>query len=103
MSDISDNELHSLMTNVYKPPKNFDIPENERSFRFAWFQEFQWVCYSRWEDGAYCLPCVLFGYKVVGSSSLENLYMNMANGSKNVQKTSECSSGDTQKESNTTY
>ena len=26
------------------------------------------------EDSAYCLPCVLFGHKVVGNSSLENLY-----------------------------
>ena len=31
-------------------------------------------CYSRWEDGACCLPCVLFGHKVAGSSSLENTY-----------------------------
>ena len=42
--------------------------------RFVWFEEFPWVCYSRWEDGAYCLLCVLFRHKVVGSSSLENLY-----------------------------
>ena len=65
MSDISDAELYSLMTNVYKPPKNFDFSETERSFRFVWFKEFTWVCHSRWEDGAYCFPCVLFGHKVV--------------------------------------
>ena len=41
---------------------------------FVWFEEFPWVCYSWWEDGAYCLPCVLLGNKVVRSSSLENLY-----------------------------
>ena len=74
MSEISDAELYYLITNVYKPPKNFDFPETERSFRFVWFEEFTWVCYSRWEDGAYCLLCVLFGHKVAGSSSLENLY-----------------------------
>ena len=27
MSDISDAELYSLITNVYKPPKNFDFRE----------------------------------------------------------------------------
>ena len=43
LSDISDNELYSLITNVYKPPKHFDFPETERSFRF---EEFPWVCYS---------------------------------------------------------
>ena len=74
MSDMSDAEFYSLITNVYKPPKNFDFPETEWSFRFVWFEEFTWVCYSRWEDGAYCLLCVLFGHKVAESSSLENLY-----------------------------
>ena len=64
MSDISDAELYSLITSVYKPPKNFDFPETEQSFRFVWFEEFTWVCYSQWEDGAYCLPCVLFGIKL---------------------------------------
>ena len=74
MSDIGDVELYSLITNVYKPPKNFDFSKTERSFMFVWFEEFPWVCYSWWEDGAYCLPCILFGHKVVGSSSLEILY-----------------------------
>ena len=74
MPDISDAELYSLITNVHKPPKNFDLPEIEQSFRFVWFEEFTWVCYSQWEDGAYCLPCVLFGDKIVGTSSLESLY-----------------------------
>ena len=73
MSDIKDAG-YSLITNVYKSPKNFDFPETELSFRFVWFEEFQWVCCFWWEDGAYCLPFVLFGHKVVGSSSLENLY-----------------------------
>ena len=47
MSDISDAELYSLITNVYKPPKNFDFPETEQSFRF--------VCLPI----AYCLCLVL--------------------------------------------
>ena len=74
LSDISDTELCYLITIVYRPPKNFEFPETERSFRLVWFEEFPWVCHSRWEDGVYCLPCVLFDHKVVGSSSLENLY-----------------------------
>ena len=74
MSDISDAELYSLITNVYKPPKNLHFPETEWSFRIARLEELPWLYYSWWEDGAYCLPGVLFGHKVVGSSSLENLY-----------------------------
>ena len=32
------------------------------------------MCYSRWEDGAYCLPCVLFGDKYPSSSKLQNFF-----------------------------
>ena len=46
MSDATDPKLYSFMTNVCKPPKNFDFPETEQSFRFVWFEEFPWVCYS---------------------------------------------------------
>ena len=49
MSDTTDSELCCLITSVCKPPKNFDFPETEQPFRFAWFEEFPWV-YSRWED-----------------------------------------------------
>ena len=41
LSDIGDTESHSLITNVYKPQKKFDFPEDEGSFRFQillnWF------------------------------------------------------------------
>ena len=49
-----------------------------------------WVCYSRWEDRAYCLPCVLFGHKIVGKS-LQKTTSNVANSNKNIQKTSKFS------------
>ena len=106
MSDIKDAG-YSLITNVYKSPKNFDFPETELSFRFVWFEEFQWVCCFWWEDGAYCLPFILFGHKVVGSSSLENLYrkpyQKWPTTVKTFKKTSKCSNEDTQTESNITY
>ena len=34
--------------------------QTEQSVRFVQFEEFPWViCYSHWEDEAYCLPCVI--------------------------------------------
>ena len=42
MSDTTDPELSSLITNVWKPPKNFDFPESEQLYRFVWFEEFPW-------------------------------------------------------------
>ena len=69
MSNTIDPELCFLITSVCKAPKNIDFPEIGQPFRFVWFEECPWVCYSRWEDKTYCLPCVLFGYK-----TWENLY-----------------------------
>ena len=60
MSDTTEHELRSLITNMSKSPKSFDISEIEQPFRFAWFEEFPWLCYYWWEDRAYCLSCVLF-------------------------------------------
>ena len=68
MSDTTDPELCFLITNVCEPSKNFDFPETEQFFRFAWFKKFRWVCYSRWDDRTCCLPCVLFGHKNLGKS-----------------------------------
>ena len=38
MSDTTDPELRSLITNVCKPPQNFDFPGAEQPFRFVWFE-----------------------------------------------------------------
>ena len=47
LSDTSDTEFYPLLTNMYKPPKNFDFLEIEQSFRFVRFEEFPSVCYSQ--------------------------------------------------------
>ena len=73
-SDLKDPQLYFLIKNIYKPHKTFDFPETDRHFRFVWFQEFPWLCYSRWEDGAHCLYCVLFGHKSTSYSRMNNFY-----------------------------
>ena len=98
MSNKTDPELCFLITNVCKPPQNLDFPETGQPFIFVWFEEFQCVCYSCWEDRTYRLPCVLLGYKNVGKS-LQKTISNMEN-SKSIQKTSKCSNKNTQKETN---
>ena len=62
MSDKTDPALCSLITKLCKPPQNFDFPENKNRFRFIWFEEFPWVCYSWWEIQTYSLHCALFGH-----------------------------------------
>ena len=55
-------QIQNLIRNVFKPDKSYYFPKtNGRSFRYIWLEEFSWLCYSPTEDGAYCLPCALFG------------------------------------------
>ena len=42
---------------------SFPVTELLQFFR----QTFPWLCYSLWEDGAFCLQCVLFGAYLVKS------------------------------------
>ena len=86
MSETTDPELCSLITNVSNPPKNFDFPEAEQLFRFTWFEKFPWVYHSWWEDRTFSLPCVLFGRKYVGKS-LQKTISKLTNSIKNIQKT----------------
>ena len=61
MPDLSDSEIYSLLTIVYKPSKNLDFPETKHSLKFVWFKdEFPCFRYSWWEDVAYCLSYVSF-------------------------------------------
>ena len=71
------------MTNICKPPKNFDFPDTEQPFVFVWSEEFQCVCYSQWEDRA----SVLFDHKNVGSSKLQNVYITQYRTLPRAQKT----------------
>ena len=82
-----------------KPPKEFDLPEAEQTFRFVWFEEFPCACYFWWEDRNYFLPYVLFGHKNVGKS-LQKSILELANSSKNIQKRAKYSNGNTKKEAN---
>ena len=46
----------------FKPGESFLFAKaNKRSFRFEWLEQFQWLQYSPSLDGAFFLPCVLFG------------------------------------------
>ena len=47
MSNTTDPQLCSLITNVCKPPQNLDFQEIAQPFMFVWFGECPWVCHSR--------------------------------------------------------
>ena len=67
-------------------------------FRFAWFEEFSWVCYFWWEDRIYYLPRVLFRHK--NGKFFTKPISKMENRSNDIQKTSKSPNGNTQKKTN---
>ena len=81
-----------------KPPKNFDFLEAEQVFRYFWFEEFPWGSYSLWEDRT--IACLVFYSVVKMWESLQKKPYSSKNSGKNIQKTSKCSNGNTQKEAN---
>ena len=59
----TDAEKYEMIQNVFIPDKSFVFPKTQRLFLHRWFKLFPWLCYSLVEDGAYCLPCLLFARK----------------------------------------
>ena len=47
-----------IPTDTYPFPK-VAMNGRNRSFRCSWLQTYQWLVYSKSQDGGYCLPCVL--------------------------------------------
>jgi len=62
---LTDSEKKSILNNVWKPPFNFKFPISEAGkrnlrFQYSWLQEYTWLCYSKLENGAFCLSCSIF-------------------------------------------
>ena len=59
---MDNSQLLDLIKNVFKPDKSFVFPKKGgRSFLYKWLDDYSCLCYSPSVDGAFCLPCVLFG------------------------------------------
>ena len=65
LRQFSDQRKFELINNVWRPGSTFLFPKTKESgrnrrFNSSWLQDFPWLVYSRYLDGAFCLPCVLF-------------------------------------------
>ena len=70
----NDSDLKKLISNVWKPHEEYDFPttvfpgeKNPRSFLNVWFKGYDWLAYSKLENGTYCLSCSLFGSSIPNS------------------------------------
>lgn len=66
LKDFSDQRKYEVITNVWKPDGDFLFPKSKegsrtRRFNPVWLKSFPaWLVYSKYVDGAFCLPCALF-------------------------------------------
>ena len=63
---LSNEQKYDLILKCWKPEPSYNFPKtvegrNTRSFRYEWLRTYPWLRYSPMYDGAFCLPCVLFG------------------------------------------
>lgn len=81
ISSYSDQDKFKFIENVWKPGELFDFPasvecsNSNRHFVWSWLKRFPWLAYSKYLDGAFCLPCVLFGVQCGrNTNKLDKLY-----------------------------
>ena len=56
--------MYEVIQNDFVPKKSFVFPTTQCLSLHGWFKFLRWLCYSLVEDGAYCLPCLLFAEKI---------------------------------------
>ena len=63
---LNSAERLSALQDHFKPDKRYNFPTHteyrkQRSFRYCWLEQHDWLVYSPSQHGAYCKICVLFG------------------------------------------
>ena len=67
-SSFSAQQKKEFIENVWSPrsdphfefPKTMESNRRTRRFNRYWLEQFPWLTYSKYLDGAFCLPCVFF-------------------------------------------
>lgn len=70
-----------LLNGIWQPPTNYKFPSSGKrnlKFQYVWFHRWNWLSYSRKQDGAYCKLCVFFAGDAagVGGQALKGLVKN---------------------------
>eukprot|EP00112_Aurelia_sp_Birch-Aquarium-sp1_P020814 Seg5447.2 transcript_id=Seg5447.2/GoldUCD/mRNA.D3Y31 product="52 kDa repressor of the inhibitor of the protein kinase" protein_id=Seg5447.2/GoldUCD/D3Y31 len=66
VKSLGDKEKYGLAVDVWRPDLNYEFhvtseAGQRKRFVFQWLKRFPWLANSKYLDGAFCLPCVLFG------------------------------------------
>ena len=62
---LTNEERLTAIEKCCKPLPTYQFPSSEeygkqRAFKKSWFDDYSWLAYSTFEDGAYCKVCALF-------------------------------------------
>ena len=66
VASFTDAEKFRFIESVLKPELLFEFPASketcgkQQKFRQEWLMKYPWLVYSKYLDGAFCLPCVCF-------------------------------------------
>ena len=81
IGSYSDQDKFRFIENMWKPGELFDFPasvecsNSNRHFVWRWLERFPWLAYSKYVDGAFCLPCVCLGVQCGrNTNKLDKLY-----------------------------
>ena len=66
IQSLSDNEKYELINDTRGPDQTCVFPvttegTRPKRFQYQWLTRFTWLAYSKHVNGAFCVPCVLFG------------------------------------------
>ena len=64
LKEFSNQRKYDVITNVWKSDGDFIFSQSKegrkRRFSSGWLKSFSWLVYSKYLDGAFCLPCAFF-------------------------------------------
>ena len=81
---LQPNDIYDVIENLWRPERTFEYPitmegngeskpKRRKRFLSNWFNDYEWLSYSKLYDGAFCYPCVLFGHGSGHNSGKLNL------------------------------
>lgn len=75
--DIKDDETRRrLVSNPWMPDRHYSFPSvssQKLKFQPKWQEKYSWLLYSRYQEGAFCKACVLFGHESSGKGGHQKL------------------------------
>lgn len=76
--NISRDVRYEMLKHYYKPDRSYVFPirlhgSKRLTFQHHWLDRWNWLTYSKAQDGAYCRYCVLFSKHGVGQGAHQNV------------------------------